>query len=138
MKRLIGIDLGSKTLGLAISDLLRITAQGLTTITFETDNYQNGLELLVKELASYDVEKIILGLPINMDGTKGMRAELAEEFGAMLVEKGFDVVYIDERMTTRMNQAILKDANMSKKKRKNVVDKMAAQTILQSYMDTLI
>lgn len=138
MKRLIGIDLGSKTLGLAISDLLRITAQGLKTITFETDNYQNGLELLVKELASYDVEKIILGLPINMDGTKGMRAELAEEFGAMLVEKGFDVVYIDERMTTRMNQAILKDANMSKKKRKNVVDKMAAQTILQSYMDTLI
>lgn len=134
--RYLGLDLGSKTLGVAISDTTNTIASSLKTIFFKEDDY-NSLINPVKELVNeYDVSKIVLGLPKNMNNTLGPRAELSYNFKKMLEDNlDVEVVLEDERLTTVISNNIMIKADMSRKKRKKKVDSIAASLILQSYLD---
>ncbi|KUO50612.1 MAG: Holliday junction resolvase [Desulfitibacter sp. BRH_c19] len=135
MKRIAGLDVGERTIGIAVSDLLGITAQGLDTIRrteLETD-----LQAVATILKDYEVNLIVVGLPKNMNNTIGPSAERAKNFGEMLAERtGLKTKYWDERLTTVSAQRALLEGDVSRKKRKKVVDKIAAVIILQNYMDS--
>lgn len=130
--RIMGLDFGSKTIGVAMSDELFWTAQGVKTIR-RSKNELGELGELIKE---YEVGEIILGYPKNMNGTKGPRCEATEEFAEILRgEFGLEVILRDERLSTVAAQRSLIEADLSRAKRKNVIDKMAAVFILQGYLD---
>jgi putative Holliday junction resolvase len=131
-----GLDFGAKTVGVAISDPLMLTAQGLTTIRRERESKQRQtlaqIEGIIRE---YGVEKIVLGLPYNMDGTLGERAEKTLAFKESLERRsGLPVVLWDERLTTHEARQTMSEAGASAKKRKDYVDMMAAVLILREYM----
>jgi putative holliday junction resolvase len=132
--RAMGLDVGTKTVGVAVSDPLGITAQGLTTV--RRANLKTDLAALQKLVTEYDVSLVVVGLPLNMDASEGPRAVASREFGA-LVEKtlGLTVEYWDERLTTAQAQRVLLEANVSRAKRRLVIDKLAAVLILQSWLD---
>ena len=136
--RYLGLDLGSKTLGIAISDITKTIASTLKTLYFKDENYESLIEPLREIILDNDIEKIVLGLPKNMDNSLGMRANITLEFKKML-ENAFDmeVVMEDERLTSVISNNILIEADMSRKKRKKKVDGIAAQIILQSYLDKM-
>lgn len=136
--RCLGLDLGSKTLGMAISDYTGMIASRLDTLYFENEDYDSLLEPLKKIVNDENIEKIVLGLPKNMDNSIGTRAEITLEFKEKL-EKfiGLEVIMIDERLTSVISNQVLISANMSRKKRKKKVDGMAAVLILQSYLDRI-
>jgi putative holliday junction resolvase len=129
-----GLDLGDRTIGVAISDELGWTAQGIETIRRENDDADKArLRELIKE---YQVEEIVLGLPKNMNGTIGPRGELCLEYAENLRETfGLPVQTWDERLTTMAAEKMLVAADVSRKKRKKVIDKMAAVMILQGFLD---
>lgn len=134
-----GLDYGSKTVGVAISDSLLLTAQGVETIERKEENKLRKtlarIEALVKE---YEVEKIVLGLPLNMNDTIGERAEKTLEFKAMLERRtGLEVILWDERLTTIEAEQILIESNVRREDRKKYIDKIAAGFILQGYLDSL-
>jgi len=136
--RYLGLDLGSKTLGIATSDYTKTIASTLKTITFKDENYASLLEPLGEIIHDLEVEKIILGLPKNMDNSIGMRASIALEFKRMLEDTfGLEVIMEDERLTSVISNQVLIEADMSRKKRKKKVDSIAAQIILQSYLDRM-
>ncbi len=127
-----GLDLGDKTIGVAVSDLMGWTAQGVETIRRSKDDLSR-LKQLVQQ---YEVEKIVLGLPKNMDGSLGPRAQKSLQYAAMLEQKlGLPVVTWDERLTTVAATRTLLQADVSRQKRKQVIDKLAAVWILQGYLD---
>ena len=129
-----GLDFGEKTIGVALSDLMGWTAQGLKVIRRkEVDEFKE-LDAIIKE---YEVSTIVLGLPKNMNNTLGPRAEKTQEFAEILKERypEINLVLEDERLTTAQVQRQLISADVSRKKRKQVVDKMAASLILQTYLD---
>ena len=134
--RIMALDVGSRTIGIACSDALLMTAQGIETIRRTSlENYFNRLRELISE---YEVHELVVGMPKNMNGTKGERAEKTEEF----VEKmkaviDLPVTFWDERLSTVMAERQLIAADVSRKKRKGVIDKMAAVVILQGYLDRL-
>lgn len=134
--RVIGLDLGDKTLGISSSDVNQFIASSYKTINFNTDDYQtaiNELKVVVKEL---NPELIVLGLPKNMDGSIGFQAQKVLNFKTLLeTEIGLEVVLIDERLTSKMAESLMIKADLSRKKRKTKVDKLAATFILQSYLD---
>lgn len=135
--RILGLDVGSQTIGVAVSDPFGWTAQGVETIRHTTREKDFAR---LKELTdSYQAEMFVLGMPLNMDGTKGVRAERTEAFAAALKEAfpEMEQVFWDERLTTVMAQKELIAADVSRKKRKKVIDKMAAVVILQGYLDRL-
>lgn len=134
--RIIGLDVGARTVGVAISDPLGFTAQGLTTI--RRSNIDNDLAALERLIAEYEVDTILVGLPLNMNGSAGPSVDMAREFGALLAER-FDmpVIYRDERLSTVAAQRILLEGDVSRKKRRQVIDKMAAVFVLQGYLDQL-
>lgn len=134
--RVMGLDVGDKTIGVAISDPLGLTAQGIETIRRDQEvDYWHRLEDLCKD---YQIEKIVVGLPRNMNGTYGPRAELAKEFAGLLEQKlELNVAMWDERLSTVAANRALLDADLSRKKRKKVIDKMAAVFILQGYLDAI-
>ena len=134
--RCLGFDLGSKTLGVSVSDTTNTIASSLKTIFFEEDNYESLLIPVSELIKEYDAHKIILGLPKNMNNTYGKRAEISIAFKEML-EKEFNIEVIleDERLTTVISNNILISADVSRKKRKKKVDALAAQVILQNYLD---
>ncbi len=134
--RCLGFDLGSKTLGVSVSDTTNTIASSLKTIFFEEDNYESLLIPVSELIKEYDANKIILGLPKNMNNTYGKRAEISIAFKEML-EKEFNIEVIleDERLTTVISNNILISADVSRKKRKKKVDALAAQVILQNYLD---
>lgn len=136
--RYLGLDLGSKTLGVATSDTTKTIASAMTTLTFLDEDYSSLLEPLGKIIKEYEIEKIVLGLPKNMDNSIGSRANITLEFKEML-EKAFDIEVImeDERLTSVISNQVLIAADMSRKKRKKKVDGIAAQIILQSYLDRM-
>ena len=137
MKRLLGLDVGSKTVGVAMSDELGWTAQGLEIIRIDENKDEFGLDRVAELVDQYDIGGFVLGLPKNMDNSLGERAEKSKEYGKMLEDK-FDlpVDFIDERLTTVQAERMLVDeANVSRKKRKKVIDKVAAGMILQNYLD---
>jgi len=132
MRRILGLDVGERRIGAALSDALGITAQGLETI--ERENALVEISDLIKE---YDVKKIIVGMPFNMNGSKGESARLTDDFIALLRCKvGIEVTTVDERLTTAQGERILLEADLSRKKRKRSIDKIAAQLILQTYLDS--
>ena len=134
--RYLGFDLGTRTLGISISDETKTIATGLTTLRFEDSCYESILEEIKNIVNDYKVEKIVLGLPKNMNNTIGERGEMVLSFKNKLEENINIPIYLeDERLTTRVAENILINADVSRKKRKKVIDKMAATVILQSYLD---
>ncbi len=133
-----GLDLGSKTLGIAISDVLGMIAHGVETFRFPEN--QDSLSIpRVKELCEKEgIRKIVLGLPKHMNGDIGIRGEISLKYKEKLEANipGIEVILSDERLTTKVAENALIFADVSRKKRKNVIDKMAAVTILQSYLDS--
>ena len=136
--RYLGLDLGSKTLGISISDATGLIASNLKTLYFNDENYDSLLEPLKKIVLEEDIEKLVLGLPKNMDNTLGPRAMITLEFKEKL-EKYLDIEVImeDERLTSVISNNVLIQADVSRKKRKKKVDGMAAVLILQSYLDKI-
>ena len=134
--RYIGLDLGSKTLGIAISDATNTIANTYKTIHFTEDDYDSLIPILNNIIKENNITKIILGYPKNMNNTIGPRAEITKEFKEKL-EKNFnlEVILQDERLTSVISNNILIEANISRKKRKKKVDAIAANLILQSYLD---
>jgi len=134
--RCLGLDLGSKTLGVATSDVTNTIATSLKTIFFEEDNYQSLVEPIRELINDYNITRIVLGLPKNMNNTLGIRAEISLNFKKIL-EDNFDIEVIleDERLTTVISNNVMIKADVSRKKRKKKVDSIAAQLILQSYLD---
>lgn len=135
--RIIGLDFGEKTIGVAISDPFGWTAQGVEIIRRKDENNLKESVLRVRELINeYKAEKIVLGYPKNMNNTLGERAEKTEWFKKRL-EREFDlpIVLWDERLSTIGAERTLLEADLSRNKRKKVIDKMAAIFILQGYLD---
>ncbi|EEJ70977.1 Holliday junction resolvase RuvX [Lactobacillus ultunensis] len=136
--RLLGLDVGSKTVGVAVSDELGITAQKLETIHIDETKYNFGMRPLKKLVRQYDPDGFVLGLPKNMDGTSGASVARSKAYGKRLEDKfGLPVHYSDERLTTIESRRVLvEDAGIhDRKKRKQVIDQMAAVLILQNYLD---
>ena len=135
-----GLDYGSKTVGVAISDPLGITAQGIETIERKEENKLRKTLARIEELVKeYEVEKIVLGFPKNMNNTIGERAEKSLELKAMLERRiGIEVIMWDERLTTVEAERTLIESNVRRENRKKYVDKIAAVFILQGYLDSLV
>jgi putative Holliday junction resolvase len=135
-KRILALDVGAKRIGLAVSDPLGITAQGLEVLNRRSR--QDDLEALLKIARNYQVQQIVVGLPRHMDGRLGAAApeimELAEALGQAL---GVEVIAWDERLTTAAAERVLIQADMSRRRRRRVVDQLAAVLILQTYLDYL-
>ncbi|ABR48616.1 Holliday junction resolvase YqgF [Alkaliphilus metalliredigens QYMF] len=136
MNRIIGLDVGDRTIGIAISDLMGWTAQGVETI--QRISIKKDLQRLEELIAQYEVKKILVGLPKNMNGTIGPQGEKVLLFVERL-EKRFklEVVTWDERLSTVAAEKFLIGADVSRKKRKQVIDKLAAVHILQGYLDSI-
>ena len=137
--RILGLDYGSKTVGVAISDPLGITAQGVETIWRKQENHLRQTLARIEELVSeYHVEKIVLGYPKNMNNTIGERAQKSLEFKEMLERRtGLEVIMWDERLTTVEANRTLMEASVRRENRKQYLDQLAAVFILQGYLDSL-
>lgn len=135
MMRILGIDLGDKRIGLALSDPMGWTAQGLEVIS-GSGGSKNDIRKIRDIAVKHEVGKVVVGLPLNMNGSSGPRAEKARDFAGRLA-KALDlpVEMWDERLTTAEAQRVLIDADVSRARRKQVIDKMAAILILQNYLD---
>ena len=134
MERLMGLDVGDKTIGVALSDLLMITAQGLTTI--KRTNLKSDIQELRKIIDEYKVTKIIVGMPKMMNGTIGIQGEKVISFTDKMKEKiDLPIDFQDERLTTALSEKILISADVKRNKRKEVIDKLAAAQILSTYME---
>lgn len=137
--RILGLDFGSRTVGVAVSDGLNLTAQGLETIERKDENKLRKTCARIEELVrQYEVSKIVLGLPKNMNNTEGERVEKTKEFGEMLARRtGLPVVFWDERLTTVAAERVLMENGVRRENRKAVIDKVAACLILQGYLDRI-
>ena len=136
--RCLGLDLGSKTLGISISDRTNFIASVYKTIFFKDEDYSSLIEPLREIIMNEDVGTLVLGLPKNMNNSLGTRAMITLEFRDMLEKEfGLPVVMEDERLTSVISNNILISANMSRNKRKKKVDGMAAEIILQGYLDKM-
>ena len=134
--RCLGLDLGSKTLGIAISDMTNVIASVYTTLYFKDEDYKSLLLPLKEIIDKEKIDTLVLGLPKNMNNTMGERALITLEFKEMLEsEFQLEVIMEDERLTSVISNNVLIDANVSRKKRKKKVDGMAAVIILHGYLD---
>ena len=135
--RIMGLDFGSKTVGVAISDSLLVTAQGVEIIRRKEENKLRQTLARIEELIlEYEVREIVLGCPKNMNGTEGVRVELTEEFKDKLERRtGLPVIMWDERLTTVAADRAMIEAGVRRENRKEYVDKIAATLILQGYLD---
>ncbi|MFY8331476.1 Holliday junction resolvase RuvX [Vagococcus carniphilus] len=135
--RTMGLDVGSKTVGVAVSDPLGWTAQGVEIIKIDEENGVFGIERVAELVKEYQVSQFVVGLPKNMNNTIGPRAEASMAYGDLLEEEfGLPIVYQDERLTTvQAERMLVEQANTSRAKRKKVIDKLAAVMILQNYLD---
>lgn len=137
MKRKIALDVGDVRIGVAVSDMLGITANPRETYVRKKGDTPADIAYFCDYAQKEDVDAFVLGLPKNMDGTEGDRAAVTRQFGDMLKEaSGLDVLYQDERLTTVSAERMLIDADVRREKRKKVIDKVAATIILQSYLDS--
>ncbi|MCI8389172.1 MAG: Holliday junction resolvase RuvX [Roseburia sp.] len=137
--RVLGLDFGSKTVGVAVSDELMLTAQGLEIIRRESPNKLRRTLARIAELADeYQADRIVLGYPKNMNGTEGERCEKTKEFAALLEKRTKRSVLLwDERLTTVSADRIMMEAGVRRENRKQYVDEIAASLILQGYLDSL-
>ncbi|MGT2650207.1 Holliday junction resolvase RuvX [Streptococcus troglodytae] len=137
--RIMGLDVGSKTVGVAVSDPLGFTAQGLEIIPINEAKGEFGFNRLADLVKDYKVEKFVVGLPKNMNNTSGPRVEASQAYGEKIKEFfNLPVEYQDERLTTvQAERMLVEQADVSRGKRKKVIDKLAAQLILQNYLDRM-
>lgn len=137
--RVMGLDVGSKTVGVAISDPLGFTAQGVEIIKIDEEAEEFGLDRLGELVKKYKVDKFVVGLPKNMNNTEGPRVEASKAYGNKIKEIfGIPLDYQDERLTTvQAERMLVEQADVSRGKRKKVIDKLAAQLILQNYLDRM-
>lgn len=134
--RYLGLDLGSKTLGISISDTTNTIASVYTTLRFSEDNNLDTLDELKKIIKDNNITTLVLGLPKNMNNTLGPRALITLEYKEKLEQElNIEVILYDERLTSVISNNVLIDADISRKKRKKKVDGMAAVIILQGYLD---
>ena len=135
--RVMGLDVGSKTVGVAISDPLGFTAQGVEIIKINEEAKEFGFDRLGELVKEYQVDKFVVGLPKNMNNTEGPRVEASKAYGDKIKEIfNLPVDYQDERLTTvQAERMLVEQADVSRDKRKKVIDKLAAQLILQNYLD---
>jgi putative holliday junction resolvase len=132
--RAMGLDVGTRTVGIALSDALGITAQGLTTL--RRSNLKADLAEVRRLAAEHEVNRLVVGLPLNMDGSEGPGAQAVRAFGeAAARTTGLPLEYQDERLTTVAAERVLLEADVSRKKRRKVIDQLAAQLILQTWLD---
>lgn len=137
--RILGLDLGEVTLGIALSNSDETIASMIETFRFPKDDYDQAFEKIIKTVQDYNVKEIALGYPLNMNGTVGYKAELSEELKGALddyYQKSVKTVLVDERLTSVMANKIMIGLDVSRNKRKQKVDSMAAMEILQSYLDS--
>ena len=137
MGRIMGLDVGSRTVGVAVSDLLGWTAQGVEIIRINEDEKEFGIDRMKELVAQFEPTGFVLGLPKNMNNTSGSRVEAAQAYGELLTETfGLPIDFQDERLTTvEAERMLVEEADASRKKRKQVIDKLAAALILQNYLD---
>lgn len=135
--KIMALDLGDSRIGIAFSDKMNIIANGYET--YNRKSLKEDFEYISTLISKNDVDEVVIGLPINMDGTEGERVALAREFGNKLSEyiPNKKINYIDERLTTVSAEKVLLEADVSREKRKKVIDKIAATIILQSYLDII-
>ncbi|MFT8348205.1 Holliday junction resolvase RuvX [Clostridium saccharoperbutylacetonicum] len=134
--RILGLDVGQKTIGMAVSDPLGFTAQGLTTI--RRTNKEKDIQEIKNFCDQYEAKVILIGLPKNMNGTIGPSGEIIMAFGKLLEEElKLEVKFWDERLTTVAAHKAMLEADLSRNKRKKIVDKVAAIFILQGYLDMI-
>ena len=137
--RWIGLDIGDKTIGVAVSDPLFISAQGVTTV--ERIGIKKDTSKLIEMIKEYEVDTVVSGLPLMLDGSDSPQTEKVREFVTRLENKArssglkLSFVFQDERFTTKIAENVLIEANMRREKRKTIIDRQAAVIILQSYMD---
>ncbi len=132
--RILGLDYGEKRIGVAICDDLGVTARAVGTITRKY--WKRDIELIEKFLEEYGAERIVIGYPVRLDGTEGIQCEKVNRFIDVL-EKSVSVPVVrwNEALSTKEAEGLLREADMNRKKRKTVVDKLAAAIILQDYLD---
>ena len=135
MAKYLGLDLGSVTCGVAISDLSGFLARTYSTIRFKEDDYDYCLNEVVNICQKENVKDIVLGLPKHMNGDVGIRGNISIEFKQKLEEKGFKVYLVDERLTTVLANNYMLQADMRRDKRREKKDELAAQIILQTFLD---
>lgn len=136
--KIMALDLGDSRIGIAFSDIMNIIANGYESYNRQK-NY-NDYEYIANLIKEHNVQRIVIGLPVNMDGTEGERAQMAREFGdelKKLISSEIEINFIDERLTTVSAERVLLEADVSRNKRKKVIDKIAATIILQSYLDII-
>ncbi|MDD6218098.1 MAG: Holliday junction resolvase RuvX [Selenomonadaceae bacterium] len=136
MERALGLDAGDRTIGVAVSDLLGLTAQGVETIRRTT--LEKDIARLQELMSQYETKTLIMGYPKNMNGTEGPRCEFVKELAEEIrkAEPETEIVFWDERLSTVAASRSLIEADISRKKRKKVIDKMAAVFILQGWLDS--
>lgn len=139
--RAISLDVGDKTIGVAVSDALGITANGLMTI--DRIGIRKDADKVLALIKEYECGTVVIGLPLNLDGSDSVQTQKVRDFRSMLENKmrstgvkGVDVVFQDERFTTKIAENVLIEADVSRKKRKEVIDKQAAVIILQGWLDS--
>lgn len=134
--RILGLDLGSRTLGIALSDTQAIIASAKETFRFAEDDYDAAIERTLAYIDRYDIKTVVLGLPKHMNGDLGIRAQISLEFKEILEkERAVAVILVDERLTTVIANRTLTTLKASIKNKKAKVDQLAAVEILQSYLD---
>lgn len=134
--RILALDVGQKRIGVAVSDPLGITAQGVGVIARK--NIEDDINEVRKYVEEYKADSIVIGMPINMNGSRGESAAKVDEFVGILTSGlKISVVTYDERLSTKESERFLISSNVSRKKRKSVIDKIAAQLILESYLERL-
>ena len=139
-KRIIGLDVGDKTIGVAVSDPLMITAQGVTTI--ERIGARKDCDKIIEYIKEYDAGRVVCGLPLMLDGSDSPQTQKVRDFAKLLENKmrssalKVELIFQDERFTTKIAESVLIEADLSRKKRKEIIDKQAAVIILQSWLDT--
>lgn len=138
MNKIMGLDLGARTCGVALSDTLGFMASPVTTVRFEEDDYEKCCQQICEIIDKNKVEKVILGLPKHMNGDVGVRGEISQQFKEMLEkERAVQVILWDERLTTVSAQKNMIASGVNRKKRREMIDAMAAVVILQSYLDSM-
>jgi len=134
----LGLDLGNKTLGIAVSDELNFLARGVETYRFNEGDFKSALDYTITLINQYNVDVVVLGHPKNMDGSSGEQAQISEQFKKDLeTAVAVQVILWDERLTSKMANTMMISQNLKKKQRKSDIDKMAATIILQGYLDSL-
>ncbi|EGQ3947020.1 Holliday junction resolvase RuvX [Staphylococcus pseudintermedius] len=137
--KIIGLDVGSRTVGIAISDLMGWTAQGLDTLQINEEENELGIDALIDIIQKENVGTVVIGLPKNMNNSIGFRGEASLKYKDALAERmpNLEIIMWDERLSTMAAERSLLEADVSRAKRKKVIDKMAALFILQGYLDGL-